>query len=409
MKFRSKIKSLFTQETGIVAVVKREFNRMLSRPIYLVMTLVLPIVCYTFFTSMMSDGMPTQLPIAVVDMDNSALSRSIIRKFNASPQTKITTRLNSYNEGKEAMQRGDVLGFIVFPTDMQADAMAGRQPEITFYTTNSYLISGSLLMRDLSTITAISSASLNIGARAGKGQSMQEIAANVQPIALDFHAPGNPWTNYSMYLSTILSHGLLQILILLITVYIVGIEIKQGTSKEWIERAGGGLAKALTGKLLPYTFIFSLMTIAGNTLFFKYLHFTCEGSFAAVLLAGVLMVIAYQAIAVFLLGLLTDFKIALTIAGVFGVLGISFSGLTFPIEIMDTPLQGFSRIFPIRYYFFAYIDVALHGLSFARALPSYIMLVVLMMFPFPVFKRLKRLALDTNSSTVQQINSSTNP
>ncbi len=377
---------------AVLRSFRREWNRILQRPIYTVITLILPLVCYAFFASMMRDGMPMQLPIAVVDQDNSALSRNIIRQMDASPQMQIMSHLGSYTEGRDAMQSGEILGFVILPAGMQADAMAGCRHEVAFYANNSYLITGSLIMRDLTTITTLSSASLNVGMRAGHGQSPMEIAANVQPITLDFHAPGNPWTNYSMYLSTILSHGLLQILILLTTVYVVGVEMKKDTSGQWLESADGSLIRALVGKLLPYTLLFSLMVIAGNTLFFKYLHFPCNGSFFAMQLAGVLMVIAYQAMGIFILSLLGDFKIALTIAGVFGVLGITFSGLTFPIEIMDTPLQGFSWIFPIRYYFYTYQAVALHGLSAFLAFPSYLMLMAFVLFPLPIIWRLKRVA-----------------
>ena len=381
----------------------RECRLMLQRPIYIVMTLIFPLFCYAFFTSMMKDGMPMQLPVAVVDLDNSTLSRSIIRRIDTSPQIKIVSRPYSYAEANDALQRNNISGFIILPRNMQSDAMAGRQPKVAFYTGNTYLISGSLAMRELSTITAQSSASLNIRMRAGSGQSPTEIAANVQPIALDFHAPGNPWTNYSIYLSTILSHGLLQILILLTTVYVIGIEMKKGTSGEWLDFANGSLMRALAGKLFPYTLLFSLMTIAGNTLFFKYLQFPCQGSFFAMLLAGVMMVVAYQATGIFLLGLLGDFKIALTFSGIYGVLGISFSGLTFPIEIMDSPLQGFSWIFPIRYYYYVYQSVALHGLSAFQVFTSYLMLMSFVLFPLLVIRRLKQVvktAVADNDATV---------
>jgi ABC-2 type transport system permease protein len=364
---------------------------MLQRPIYLVMTLLLPAVCYAFFASLMRDGMPVQLPIAVVDRDNSALSRNMVRQIGASPQLRIVSHLGSYTEGRDAMQSGDIFGFIILPANMQADAMSGRRPEAAFYANNSYLIAGSLVMRDLTFITALSSASLNAGIRAGHGQSPMEIAADVQPVALDFHAPGNPWANYSIYLSTILSHGLLQILILLATIYAVGVEMKKGTAGQWLNTVHGSMIRALVGKLLPYTLLFSLMVTAGNTLFFKYLHFPCNGSFFAVQLAGILMVVACQATGIFIFSLLGDFRIALTIAGVFGVLGISFSGVTFPIEIMDAPLQASSWIFPIRYYFYVYQTVALHGVSAFQTLPSYLMLMAFVLFPFPFLWRLKQI------------------
>ena len=360
------------------------------------MTLVLPLFCYIFFVSFMNEGVPMGLPIAVVDQDNSSMSRSFVRKLDASPQTTIKAHLGSYHEGVDAMQRGDIHGFIILPRNMQADAMAGRTPEVAFYANNSYLMSGSLIMRDLSTISALSSASLNIGMRAARGQSPEEIIANVQPVALDFHATGNPWANYSLYLSTILSHGLLQILILLTTVFSIGIEIKQGTAYQWLESAGGSMLRALAGKLLPYTLLFSLMAIAGNTLFFKYMQFPCQGSFFAIQVAAVLLVIAYQAVGVFILGMLTDFNIALTLSGVFGVLGLSFSGLTFPIEIMDAPLQGFTLLYPIRYYFYAYMDIAMSGLSFSQSILSFLALLAFLCFPAIILRRMKRMIIDSN-------------
>ncbi|MDR2039924.1 MAG: ABC transporter permease [Bacteroidales bacterium] len=381
------------QDKPLMKVIRRECSRMLSRPIYLIVTLIMPLFCYVFFASMMSEGMPKELPVAVVDMDNSNLSRTFTRNLDASPQTRVVAHLTSFHEGKSAMQKGDILGFIVLPSNLQIDAMSGKQPQIVFYTNNSYLITGSLLMRDFSTITALSSAAVNVGIRTQKGEPMQTIMANVQPIALDFHALGNPWTNYSMYLSTILSHGLVQILILLITVFIVGHEIKHGTICDWLAAANGSFFTALIGKLLPYTILFSLVTVFGNTLFFKYLHFTYEGNFFAILVAVILLVIAYQSMALFILSLLFDFRVALTIAGVYGVLGISLSGLTFPIEIMDAPLQGFSYLFPIRHYFHIYVDLAIRGLPVVQTLPYFATLLVFLIFPLALYHRLKRFVL----------------
>ncbi|GHU94763.1 membrane protein [Bacteroidia bacterium] len=377
------------EKKGIIPVFCREIRRMLQRPIYLAVTLLLPIFCYAFIASLTSEGVPHQLSMAVIDLDNSTLSRSIIRQIDASPQTRITKRFSNYHEGRDAMQKGEIFGFIIFPKNLQADAMAGRQPQIAFYTTNTYLIGGSLIMRDLTTITAITSASLNVGVRAGRGQAPVEIMGHVQPIATDLHTPANPWNSYSIYLSTILSPCLLCVLILLATVYAMGIDIKRDGA-QWLNAAGGSVAKAVIGKLLPYTLLFSLIVCAGNILFFKYLHFPCNGSFFAMQVAGVAMVIACQAIAVFMLSWLKNFGIALTISGVIGVLGTSLSGLSFPIEIMDAPLQIFSWVFPIKYYFFIYTNVAMHGLSAFNVLQYYLILSAFVLFPIPLLPRLKK-------------------
>ena len=57
---------------------------------------------------------------------------------------------------------------------------------------------------------------------------------------------------------------LFQVIILLTTVYVIGGEVKFGTGAEWLSAAGGNIMTAVVGKLLPYTVIFSLMSILAN-------------------------------------------------------------------------------------------------------------------------------------------------
>ena len=62
-------------------IAKREVHRLVAQPIYFFCMLIAPAICVIFFVSLMHEGLPTDLPIAVVDMDNSATSRNLIRRF----------------------------------------------------------------------------------------------------------------------------------------------------------------------------------------------------------------------------------------------------------------------------------------------------------------------------------------
>ena len=70
-------------EKGVIPVLKRELHRMTERPVYLMMTIIIPSVVILFFATFLNQGMPSSLPIAVVDFDNSAMSRLIIRNLSA--------------------------------------------------------------------------------------------------------------------------------------------------------------------------------------------------------------------------------------------------------------------------------------------------------------------------------------
>ena len=125
---------------GFKNVFKRELRQMFSRPIYLFATILIMGFCYTFFLSLMQQGLPQKLPVAVVDLDNSTISKRTIRELNATPSTEIVLVTGSYLEARELMQSGDIFGFIVIPKNFYKDILTNKIPEVPLYYNNSYLI-----------------------------------------------------------------------------------------------------------------------------------------------------------------------------------------------------------------------------------------------------------------------------
>lgn len=72
----------------ILLIAKREVFRIASKPMYLFCMVIAPIFCYLFFTTLMGKGLPTNLPAGVVDLDNTATTRNIIRNLDAFQQTE---------------------------------------------------------------------------------------------------------------------------------------------------------------------------------------------------------------------------------------------------------------------------------------------------------------------------------
>ena len=87
-------------------VMKRECRRLVSRPLYLFCMVIAPLFCYIFFTTLMDSGLPTDMPVGAVDLDNSTSSRNILRNLDAFGQTAIVARYGSVNEARTAMQEG---------------------------------------------------------------------------------------------------------------------------------------------------------------------------------------------------------------------------------------------------------------------------------------------------------------
>jgi ABC-2 type transport system permease protein len=383
--------------SSVYKVWKRELKVMFSRPIYLFSTIFVMGFSYLFFLTIMREGLPQRLPVAIVDNDNSSLSRRLCREINATQATEVFAKCSNYPEARELMQKGDIYGYVLIPQNFYNDLLSGKRPEISFYVNNSYMVAGTLSYRNLMTMATMASAAYQREILMKKGISNEnQIMGRIQPVLIDSHLIGNPWSNYGVYLINLLLPGILQLMILLLTVFSIGSELKNRTSRDWLAAGNGSIISALTGKLLPYTILFSILGIAGNVLLYKFVGYPMNGSFMLFSMATVLFVIAHQAIGIFMIGLFPILRDALSFGALYGILSFSFAGFTFPIDAMPSYVQGLSILFPIRHYFQIYTNEVLNGSPFTYSIIYYAALISFFILPFIVIRRLKSALINQN-------------
>ncbi|MBR3884237.1 MAG: ABC transporter permease [Bacteroidaceae bacterium] len=371
-------------------LLHRELRILFSRPLYIFCCVIAPLGTFILFATLMNDGLPTELPIAVVDADNTSTTRKIARNLDAMQQIDIISRYADILRATEAMRRGEIYAFYYFPQGTTADLLANRQPTISFYMNYSYLVAGSLTYRDMYITSLLANASVGRATMLAKGASLQQATTFLQPIVIETHAIGNPWLNYSIYLNNTLYPGVLSLLIFLLTTYSITSEIKFGTAKQWIKEADDNIVIALVSKLLPQTILFALMAIFYNIFLYKFLHFPIHDGIYSMIIASLLMVIASQSFGIFLSGLLPSPRWAMSIASLWGVVSFSISGFSFPIEGMSGSIQALTNLFPLRHYFMIYCNQALLGYPIAEVLIHYAALITFCLLSIIVLPRLKR-------------------
>lgn len=370
-------------------VMQRECRRMVSRPLYLFCMIIAPLFCYIFFTTLMGSGLPENLPAGVVDMDGTSTSRNIARNLDSFSQTGIIAHYSNITEARKAMQRGDIYGFFYIPEGTSSEAQSQRQPKVSFYTNHSYLIAGSLLFRDMKMMGELTSGAVTRKVLYAKGATEKQAMAYLQPIVIDTHPLNNPWLNYSVYLCNTIIPGVLMLLIFMMTVYSIGVEIKDRTAREWLRLSNNSIYIALAGKLIPQTVVFFIMGVFYNVYLYGFLHFPCNSGILPMLLATLCLVLASQCCGVVMIGTLPTLRLGLSFASLWGVISFSISGFSFPVMGMHPILQALSNLFPLRHYFLIYVDQALNGYSMAYSWPNYMALLIFMMLPFFVVHRLK--------------------
>lgn len=375
----------------ITNVTRREWKRILSHPIYLLTSVIAMLFCYLFFLTLMSEGLPEQLPIGIVDGDNSSLSRMLEQNIKASPQVEVVGKYATFTEARKDMQKGRIYAIIDIAPGFQADLLASRQPAIAYYVNDVYLVAGSLSYKDLTYISELMSAFMQVESLQARGVvGGENLLPIVQPIAIDTHQIANPQANYNVYLSNVLLPGVLQLLVIMFTIYSIGVEIKQNTTREWLSTGNGSVLASLTGKLLPHTLLFTVLGLMGVFLLYKVMNFPMNGSIVWMSLAMFLFVLAHQSIGIFIIGVFGRMRDAISLGVFYGLLSFTFAGFTFPIEAMPRGAQIFSWFFPIRYYFKIYVNEALNGADIRYSLIYFAAIAAFLILPFLVYTRLTK-------------------
>lgn len=370
------------------AIMRRELELFSRRPLFLFTMIVAPVLCIIFFTTLMADGLPTKLPAGMVDEDDTHVTRIVGRILGSMEETDLTERYVTFSDARRAVQRGEIYGFFYIPEGLTEDAIANRQPRLSFYTNETYFVPGTLLMKDLRYASELAGLALTRENLYGRGLTEDQAMGILQSIVIETHPLNNPYLDYSVYLNNIILPGILILLIMLSTTYTIGLEWKRGTQRELYAMSGYSSTVALAGKLLPQTLLFSLIFVFYDVYFYKYLLFPCNSGIGPMILLGIVTVLAAQAFGVFLFGaFIGKMRLSMCLCSLWGILSFSLAGFTYPVSAMSGFLQKMSWLFPLRHYYLIYVNQALDGFPAVYVWTSIVALLAFLLLPCLVLWR----------------------
>ena len=372
----------------------RELDILRRNRIYGFCMLMFPLLLVVFFTTMLSDGIPQNLPIGVVDQDNSATSRGLIRNLDAMQSSRVVYRFANVTEARSAMQEGKVYAYLLIPEGTAAKLLAGRQPEILYYYTMTCMTAGGMASKDLKTIGMLGSAAVGQAMLSAKGASKEQIKAALQPVSIDAHMIANPQGSYNYTLTTVFVPGILMLFMALLASYSLGMEMKFDTGKEWLARADGNIVVAIVGKYMIHALVFLLVMFAYQYYIFRVLHFPHFGGVWNIVRLTFLQVLGSLGFGIFTFGLMPSLRMSMSLSSLWSVLGLAMCGLAFPVAGMDTPLQAMSWLFPLRHSWMLYQATVLNGFPVIDVWFHLVALIAFTLLPWFVLRKVKNAMLN---------------
>ena len=378
--------------SALLNVFRRELRRMTSRRIYFASCIVLPLFSLVFMATIFGHGQMENLPVGVVDAEQTSLSRSIVRMVDATPELQVTKQYANETEARKAIQRKEIYGYLLIPSGIKS---------LCYYYHNAMLSVGGELHSTFETILKQVSVTPIVTEAVGLGESQTNITSFLVPVSEKEMVSYNPNRNYAIYLSQPFFFVFLQVLLLLVTTYALGSESKFGTSDEWLQMAKGNIGIAVIGKLLPYTFIFMVMGVLANVVFFNWMQMPLPCSLWVMNGITMLFILATQALALLLYAIFPVLSLIISVVSMIGSLGATLSGVTFPVNFMDTPVYWASFLFPIRHFVEVVQSLLYLGGTFSNYWTNLVILLLFILSPILLLPRLKRALLTHRYETFE--------
>ncbi|HKJ79822.1 MAG TPA: ABC transporter permease [Prolixibacteraceae bacterium] len=378
------------KNTPLFAVINRELSRIKQNPAYRFLLLFGPLTGIILFFFIFRAGVVRKLPIAVVDRDNSSLSIKITTMLDASSDVKVQLKTQNIFQAKQLLESGQIEAVIIIPREMEKLIYQEMEAPVPVYINGTNVLKAGLIQRSVLTTLKTVSGGIQLKKLMMTGKSETEAMARVVPVNLQRHVLFNPYTNYSYFLNSAMLFVMLYLFVFLSSIYTLGNELKRGTGKNLLETGNKSVRIAVTGKMLPYTIIFTGLAMFINLLLFRVEGMPLNGRFWLIFAGQIVTIITYQLLGLLFIGVTSNLRLALSLGSAYSMMAVTFSGLTFPLEAMPEIAQILATIFPFTWWEKLMISQSLRGAPFVESLPyiAYLLAFQLVAFGFlPLYKQ----------------------
>ena len=377
--------------SGVVAAAKREIERIVTSGEYRAVVWWLPLAVILFFAVFFSQEVVGALPVAVVDEDNTPLSRKVVSMIRATPQTALVSEMPDMETAHNKVLQGKVVAVVEIPNGFSKSLLSGETANVIFYDSGANISTNSLTAKGIQTAITTFGVGVSLQRAEMRGAAPDIAMAQTMPIAFTTYGLFNPWLNYAYYVAPCFWAMILIIAAVLSTIYAVGTELRYATSVEWLRSANNSLVAALMGKLAPTTLSLWLLSVVIGALIFGLFSAPMQGSWVVLAMGAIFLVIAYQAVALFIVALTASMRLSLSLGGGYSVLAFTFSGVTFPTMAMFSVVQPFTMLFPYTYFMRLYIDQAVRGTEWWLSMSDLAAMLLFCLLPLLLFGRLKNI------------------
>lgn len=326
-----------------------------------------------------SQGIARDLPIGIVDLEHSQLSRTLSREFDATSSLAIHDNYADINQAKTALISGDIYGYVIIPSNFTKDIYRGTPPQVSVFYNSQYILIGKLVNSAILQAQGTFNAQLDVvksltsGNTTAKSALGKAVAVRTQITPLF-----NKNTNYAQFLVSAVVPALWQIVIVVGTIMILAANHRTYGTQKWLKSSP---MTTVVKTLAAYIPVFLIQGIGFLLWFYKGFEWPMNGGFSVLIFAQLATVIVCMIMGSLFFFLTLDPARAMSFAGAFTAPSFAFMGITFPVTDMNPFAQAWRSLLPISHYIETQVSQSSYGVT---QIESLVHLIPMIGYLFPL-------------------------
>lgn len=370
--------------TDFLLVTKSEFRKIFSDAGVMILLFGATFLYPLIYSIAYNNETLSDLPVAVVDQDNSALSRRLIRMADATQQVKTIRGIMDFNEAQTQMQAGKVQGILFVPAGFSKCIAKGEKATISIYTDAGYAMLYKQVYQGLARCCATFGAGIQLKKLAAKGIPENAGLDWMQPVKLVDEALYNPTGGYGSYAMPALLILILQQTLLL------GIGMVGGTEREKkgllhlipFKGKRAGATRMLLGRSAAYFILYLSISFYLLFLIIRWFRFPQQGNPADIFFFTIPFLLSCIFLGFFLASFFRNRENSMIVLLFTSVPFIFLSGFSWPREAMPGIFVWFSHLIPSTSGIQGFIKINQMGAQLSDIKPELLELWLLAMVYF---------------------------
>lgn len=331
-------------------IVKREIGLIIPDRNLISVLLIAPIFYSFFYGSIYWNKVETDVPIVIIDQDQSTTSRRFVRMLDANQLIYVSEDACDLNTAKNKIISGDSHAIIFIPKNFEAELKSGKGSDIkSFLNTSRFLISNDI-NKAVNEVAATLGAGIRLKYYQANGYNFDQAKELIEPIKVEIRPLFNFTESYGDFLIPSVLILILHQTLLLGLSESIAKERENKSIKDLFTLANNKAATAIIGKGFFYVVLYSVYATFFFSVNFYVFKLPFNGSIAAFSISTLLMLTSVVFMSVFISSFFDRKIIAIQFLTLSSYPVFLISGYSWPFEVLPIPIKLFSLLIPFTPY-----------------------------------------------------------